>query len=126
MRDLKIKIVSVGGVLVTSARSAPLTSTIICKITNNFIETLSAVKQRDTGLFDTDILMPSSFALGQRHSFMPVNTLIDRLDELSDVVEGATPPNGGVLTYDATDDKYYVRELPIVPPEPADLDGGSF
>ena len=124
MRDLKIRVASIEGILVTSARTAPLTSTIICKITDNFIETLQALKQRDTGLFDTDILMPSSFALGQRHSFIPVPT--DRLDELSDVVEGITPPDGGVLTYNAADDKYYVRELQIAPPEPADLDGGSF
>ena len=125
MRDLKIRVASIEGILVTSARTAPLTSTIICKITDNFIETLQALKQRDTGLFDTDILMPSSFALGQKHSFIPVNT-VDRLDELKDVVEGTTPPDGGVLTYDAADDKYYVRELQITPQDAVDLDGGSF
>lgn len=47
---------------------------------------------------------------------------IPRLDNLADVVEG-TPANGSVLTYNSTDDKYYVLPVTI---NNADLDGGTF
>jgi hypothetical protein len=49
-------------------------------------------------------------------------TIIPRLDNLSDVVEGS-PVDGAVLTYNAEDDKYYV-----LPPDfnNTSVDGGTF
>ena len=41
-----------------------------------------------------------------------------RLDELLDVVEGASPPDGGTLVYNTSIDKYEVQIL--------NLDGGTF
>jgi hypothetical protein len=126
MRDLTVTIAEIDGLLVTVARAAPLTSTIICKITNNFVETISALKQRDAGLFNTDPVVSASFGLGQWYTnLMGSGSATARLDKLADVVEGAAPPDGGVLTYNAADDKYYVREIQGLPTE-ADLDGGNF
>lgn len=50
-------------------------------------------------------------------TFGGVGTSINRIDNLSDVVEG-NPSDGDVLTYSSSDDKYYVKTL--------DLDGGTF
>lgn len=45
-----------------------------------------------------------------------------RLDQLADVVEG-TPANGAILTYNSSDDKYYVSPLNL---DNKSLDGGTF
>lgn len=46
------------------------------------------------------------------------STVKNRLDELTDVIEGNYPENNQTLVYDSSSDKYIVGYLPI--------DGGSF
>ena len=43
---------------------------------------------------------------------------INRLDTLSDVIEGPRPKDGQTLVYNSTNDKYIVDDI--------DLDGGEF
>lgn len=50
----------------------------------------------------------------------------NRLDQLTDVVEGGAPQDGSVLTYNASDDKYYVQPLNAGALNNQNLDGGTF
>jgi hypothetical protein len=58
MRDLKITVTKIDDIIITLARTAPLTSKIIVKGNNGSIETLSALKQRQSGLLDVDPTIP--------------------------------------------------------------------
>lgn len=53
-----------------------------------------------------------------------------RLDRLFDVVEGGTPANGAILSYNSIDDKYYVLPIFVTDTDVhlsnTMLDGGSF
>lgn len=51
--------------------------------------------------------------------------IVNRLDHLTDVVEG-TPVDGAVLTYNAAEDKYYVKTLNDGALNNQNLDGGTF
>lgn len=63
---------------------------------------------------------------GQIQASAPVtlNSRPNRLDLLDDVVEGASPANGAVLMYRASDDKYIVEQISFN--NLGDLDGGTF
>ena len=58
MRDLKITVTKIEDIIITLARVAPLTTKIIVKGNNGGIETLSVLKQRESGLFDTEPTIP--------------------------------------------------------------------
>lgn len=49
----------------------------------------------------------------------------NRLDGLLDVYEGASPADGSTLVYDAAQDKYIVKKLPVDDID-GNFDGGSF
>jgi len=51
---------------------------------------------------------------------------INRLDSLLDVEEGASPQDGSVLVYRASDDKYIVTSTINLSNSTGTLDGGSF
>jgi uncharacterized Rossmann fold enzyme len=53
MRDRKIVIRNVGGVLVTVARTAPIEKTIIVRMIGNNIETIGELKQKASDLLGT-------------------------------------------------------------------------
>jgi hypothetical protein len=58
MRDQRITVTLFNGVIITLARTVPLTTTIIVKENNRTIETISALKQRQYGLFDVPTVLP--------------------------------------------------------------------
>jgi hypothetical protein len=58
MRDLKITVTKIDDIIITLARTAPLTTKIIVKDNNGSIETLSVLKQKQSGLFDIDPTIP--------------------------------------------------------------------
>jgi hypothetical protein len=58
MRDQRITVTLFNGVIITLARTVPLTTTIIVKENNGTIETISALKQRQYGLFDVPTILP--------------------------------------------------------------------
>lgn len=58
MRDQKITVALFDGVIITLARTVPLTTTIIVKGNNGTIETLNALKQRQYGLLDIPTELP--------------------------------------------------------------------
>jgi len=53
---------------------------------------------------------------------------VNRLDLLQDVVEGPSPSNGSILTYNTSDDKYYVLPISVSDTTISNtvLDGGLF
>lgn len=51
---------------------------------------------------------------------------VNRLDSLVDVEEGASPQDGSVLVYRASDDKYIVTSTINLSNSTGTLDGGSF
>jgi hypothetical protein len=58
MRDQRITVTLFNGVIITLARTVPLTTTVIVKENNGTIETLNSLKQRQYGLFDTPTVLP--------------------------------------------------------------------
>lgn len=59
MRDLKVTVTKVDDVIITLARTAPLTAKIIVKDNNGTIETLSLLKQKESGLLNVDPTLPN-------------------------------------------------------------------
>lgn len=57
-----------------------------------------------------------------------VASLVDRYDELADVIEGVDPVTGAVGVYNADNDKYEVKKLDFddLIGDIDDLDGGTF
>lgn len=58
MRDQRITVTLFEDIIITLARTVPLTSTIIVKENNGTIEPLNALKQRQYGLFDKPTVLP--------------------------------------------------------------------
>lgn len=58
MRDLQVVVRQVGTNLVTVARTAPIQKTLIVRINNQVIETLSELKQKETDLLGTTPTVP--------------------------------------------------------------------
>lgn len=58
MRDQRITVTLFNGIIITLARTVPLTTTIIVKGNNGTIQPLSAIKQRQYGVFDTPTVLP--------------------------------------------------------------------
>ena len=58
MRDLKITVTKVDDVIITLAITAPLTAKLIVKDNNGTIETLSLLKQKESGVLDKDPTLP--------------------------------------------------------------------
>ena len=58
MRDLKIVIRQIETSLITVARTAPIQKTIIVKLNNQVIETISELKQKETDLLGTTPTVP--------------------------------------------------------------------
>ena len=58
MRDLQIVVRQVNQNLITVARTAPIQKTIIVKLNNQVIETISELKQKETGLLGTTPTVP--------------------------------------------------------------------
>ena len=58
MRDGKITVEKVSGILITLARTAPIQTTLIVKNNNGIIETLSVLKQDETSLLGTTPTVP--------------------------------------------------------------------
>jgi uncharacterized Rossmann fold enzyme len=58
MRDRKIVVRNVDGILVTVARTAPIEKTIIVRLINNNIETIGELKQKASDLLGTTPEVP--------------------------------------------------------------------
>lgn len=58
MRDLQVVVRQIGTNLITVARTAPIQKTIIVKLNNQVIETISELKQKETDLLGTTPTVP--------------------------------------------------------------------